>query len=322
MPIRVRHLLSHTSSLRDADAYFIAVGDGRLSDFFLPGAPRFDDGAHFAPEHAPGSYFTYANIGFGVLGSIIERASGQRFDRYMTRAVLAPLGIAARFDPCAIAPEQLAAAFRRRGDDGVWRPDGPWVAQVDAGVPRCVYGMDRMPAGTSVDEALADYELGSNGTLFSPQGGLRASAEDLVVVLRLLAGGGVVDGIRLLSQASVDAMLSDEWTLDAGGDNGLSAGEAEPGGPTDGLMTSYGLSVHRIDPAAWGLEDAPALLVGHLGEAYGVLSHALLDPSSGDGIVAIITGTADDPASAPPGTSPLYRVEEEILRWWLQQREP
>jgi Beta-lactamase. len=167
---------------------------------------------------------------------------------------------------------------------------------------------------------LAAYEPGSNATLFSPQGGLRASAHDLVVVLRMLAGGGVVDGRRILSAESVAAMLAPEWTLGADGGNGLSAGEAEPGGPTDGLMTSYGLSVHRIDMRAWGFETGPALMVGHLGEAYGVLSHALFDPETGDGIATIITGTADDPAAAPAGTSPLYRVEEEILRWWLARR--
>jgi len=175
--------------------------------------------------------------------------------------------------------------------------------------------------GVALPEAfLANYVPGSNPTLFSPQGGLRASADDLVAILRLLAAGGAIDGRRILSEESVDAMLAPSWTLDAAGSNGLSSGEAEPGGPTDGLMTGYGLSVHRIDPRAWGLDAGPELLVGHLGEAYGVLSHALFDPASGDGVATIITGTADDPAAAPPGTSPLYRVEEEILRWWLRRR--
>tara|TARA_B000000565_G_C23720113_1_gene353095 strand:- start:539 stop:865 length:327 start_codon:yes stop_codon:yes gene_type:complete len=64
--------------------------------------------------------------------------------------------------------------------------------------------------------------------------------------------------------------------------------------------------------------DAPELLVGHLGEAHGVLSSALLDPQTGNGIVIIITGTADDPANHP-GHSPLYRVEESVITWWLDQ---
>jgi CubicO group peptidase (beta-lactamase class C family) len=163
---------------------------------------------------------------------------------------------------------------------------------------------------------LAGYELGSNAALYSPQGGLRASADDLIVILSLLAGGGAVGDTRILAENSVAQMLAPDWTLNAQADNGLSAGEAEPGGPTDGLMTSYGLSVHRIDTRAWGYDSGPALLLGHLGEAYGVLSHALYDPATGNGVATIITGTGDDPGKHP-GHSPLYRIEEEILGWWL-----
>jgi CubicO group peptidase (beta-lactamase class C family) len=170
-------------------------------------------------------------------------------------------------------------------------------------------------------EYLASYALGSNATLFSPQGGLRASANDLLKILRMLAAGGEIDGRRILSAESVSKMIAPLWTLNSEGSNGLSAGEGEPGGPTDGLMTSYGLSVHRIDLRSWGFDRGPTLVVGHLGEAYGVLSHALFDPTTGDGIATIITGTADDPATSPSGHSPLYRVEEEILDWWLSRRQ-
>lgn len=317
-PITIRQLLTHTSSLRDGRAYFIRGGEGELRDFFRPGTPQWENGAHFASGSGrePGAFFTYSNLAFGVLGSVIERAGGERFDLFMSRAVLEPLAIGASFNACAIADEQRAAAFRKRPPEGAWNSHGPWIAQVDGGPPSCFYGGSD-PA--FVETFLSGYALGSNGTLFSPQGGLRASADDLAVVLRMLAGGGAVDGRRILSEASVDAMLAPGWTLDAHGSNGLSAGEAEPGGTTEGLMTSYGLSVHRIDMRAWGFDRGPRLLVGHLGEAYGVLSHALIDPETGDGIATIITGTADDPAAAAPGTSPLYRVEEEILRWWLRR---
>jgi D-alanyl-D-alanine carboxypeptidase len=316
--ITSRQLLAHTSSIRDGSRYFIAAGQGELSDFFDPQSSYWDGGEHFARAltQAPGRFFEYANLNFGLLGNVIERVSGMRFDQYMAQQVLEPLGLTARFDPCAVPPSQLAAAFRKRPTDGDWDPEGPWVAQVDAGAPRCFYGMDNADQASSF---LARYALGSNASLYSPQGGLRASADELLVILQMLAAGGVFDGKRLLSEASVTAMLQAEWTLNSQRDNGLSSGEAEPAGPTDGLMTSYGLSVHRIDMRAWGFSGGPRLLVGHLGEAYGVLSHALFDPTTGDGIATIITGTADDPARSPPGHSPLYRVEEEILRWWLSR---
>ena len=93
---------------------------------------------------------------------------------------------------------------------------------------------------------------------------------DLMALLQLLFNEGQVNGTSYLTPESVSNMLKPSWSLNASGDNGRSAGEAEPGGPLDGLMTSYGLSVHRIDPQAWGFSNAPELLVGHLGEAYGV----------------------------------------------------
>lgn len=318
-PITARQLLSHTSTIRDGSRYFIAAGAGELKDFFDPESSFWDDGAHFSsdPNQPPGQYFVYANLNFGLLGSLIERVSQQRFDEFMAQQVLAPLGLSANFDPCAIPGNQLAAGFRKRPLDGDWDPQGPWVVQVDGGEPRCFYDMGN---DSQADAFLASYRLGSNGSIYSPQGGLRASADDLLRVLQMLAGGGVLDGRRILSESSVSALVEPQWTLNAEKDNGRSAGEAEPGGPTDGLMTSYGLSVHRIDMRAWGFSSGPELVLGHLGEAYGVLSHALYDPLSGDGIVTIITGTADDPAASPPGHSPLYRVEEEVLHWWLSRK--
>ena len=58
------------------------------------------------------------------------------------------------------------------------------------------------------DQFLASYKLGSNASLFSPQGGFRADAGDLTALLRLLANRGVVDGDRYLRSDSVAMMLA------------------------------------------------------------------------------------------------------------------
>ena len=82
--ITVRQLLSHTSSLRDGDRYFIAYGEGKLRDFFIPSSDFWDDGVHFASgaNKAPGHYFVYSNLNFGVLGEVIEQVSGRRFELF------------------------------------------------------------------------------------------------------------------------------------------------------------------------------------------------------------------------------------------------
>ena len=316
--ITLRMLLDHTSSVRDGGRYFIAAGQGELKNFFDPARDYWDQGAHWTdqPYEPPGIYFEYANLNFGVIAEIIERVSGLRFDQFMEREVVAPLGMSGSFNPCSVPSDQRAAGFRKRESNGHWDPDGPWYAQVDGDAVNCFYGMNDLE---DPDQFLSSYQLGSNASLFSPQGGFRADANDLTALLRLLANRGEVNGDPYLKSDSVAMMLAPSWSLNTAGTNGLSAGEAEPGGAIDGLMTSYGLSVHRIDPKAWGFSDAPNLLVGHLGEAYGVLSHALLDPETGNGIATIITGTADDPAKFP-GHSPLYRVEEAVLSWWLKRR--
>ena len=317
-PITLRSLLAHTSSIRDADRYFIGAGEGSIQDFFDPESAFWSEGAHWAsnPQEVTGQYFKYSNLNFGVIAEVIERVTNQRFDQFMRAEVLVPLGISADFDPCNIPTEQRAAAFRKRDAEDNWNADGLWYAQVDGATPNCFYGIDALE---EPEAYLSRYQPGANATLFSPQGGLRASADDLVVILRVLANGGEFAGKRFLKPSSVADMLAPVWTLDPELGNGMSAGEAEPGSAVDGLMTSYGLSVHRIDMRGWGFDEGPQLLLGHLGEAYGVLSHALIDPASGDGIATIITGTADDPAKHP-GHSPLYRVEEAVVQWWIDRR--
>lgn len=316
--VTLRMLLDHTSSVRDGTRYFIAAGEGRLQDFFDPNSKYWDAGAHWSDQirEIPGSYFEYANLNFGLLAEIIERVTGQRFDQFMQNEVIAPLGMTGSFNPCTLPRDQLAAGFRKRNANGEWDSEGSWHAQVDGERVSCFYGMAALKAP---DQFLTYYSLGNNATLFSPQGGYRGNVMDLMALLQLLVNEGQVNAASYLTRESVSNMLKPSWSLNERGDNGRSAGEAEPGSPFDGLMTSYGLSVHRISPQDWGFSNAPELLLGHLGEAYGVLSHALLDPQTGDGIATIITGTADDP-TAYPGHSPLYRVEESVIQWWLEKQ--
>ena len=64
-----------------------------------------------------------------------------------------------------------------------------------------------METGEQPYEFLASYEISSNASLFSPQGGCARAADDLLLVLQMLYNGGVTNQTRILSEASVAEML-------------------------------------------------------------------------------------------------------------------
>jgi CubicO group peptidase (beta-lactamase class C family) len=277
-PISLRLLLSHRSSLKDDIDYAIPLGT-TLADALAD--PRAFDAAH-----PPGTFFRYSNLNFPVVASVMERATGERFDRLMARLVLQPLGLDACFNwtTCSDAAVARAAVLYEpdgrviRDDLGGRRPDCPVLA----------------PAGCD----LSAYTLGSNGALFSPQGGLRISVRDLTAIGRLLlARGG-----SFLSVASIDTLAAPAWRFD--GVNGDSEG---------GFYCAYGLAVQRLPTAQRGCRDRlfrSLAVIGHAGDAYGVRSGLWIDPVRGIGIAYFATGNGDDP---PRGRRSAYRRIEEDL---------
>lgn len=321
--ITLSQLMSHTSSVRDGSVYWLPSG-GKVEDFFSPGSENYEDGAHFTSdlEEAPGEYFTYANLNYGLLAAVIERATDERFDLAMQRLVLQPLGMTgASFNPCTVVSSGYPlATLYRKGDGGVtWEPEGPWRAQVDGDDLICAVGLPAVPRADISGSLPHDADATAiTPTSFSPQGGLRASAEDVARLLLALRP----EKNSLLKPSSASEMLTPQWQVNDAGTNGATTEFEFETSDFVGLMTAWGRSVHLIDLADWGFGETAPQMVGHLGEAYGLLGVALIDPETGNGLVALVTGTADDPAKHPSGVSPLYRVEEEIVRWWLSENHP
>lgn len=168
-PITIAHLLSHTSSLRDGERYWIAH-PGTLA-VLLADADRFD------PLAAPGKHYEYANINYGVLAAVLERVSGAPFDQYMTRSLFGPAKLLAGFNWSGVEElpaDMTATLYRRRAvDTEQWQPSGSWVPQVD-----------EFDASPRTSPPPASYVPGSNPTLFSPQGGLRISASGVADFVR------------------------------------------------------------------------------------------------------------------------------------------
>jgi CubicO group peptidase (beta-lactamase class C family) len=64
----------------------------------------------------PGERYVYSNIGYGALGEVVARVSGQTYDSFLTREVLQPLGLASA--TIARRAENAAGAAALHGTDG------------------------------------------------------------------------------------------------------------------------------------------------------------------------------------------------------------
>lgn len=299
--ITPRLLLSHRSGLTDEGGLFFEL-PATLQGLI---GPQGRIAAKAWGEQAPGRFFQYCNLNYGVLASVMEVASGQRFDRLMQQQVLDPLGLAGGFDASALPPAQLAQVavlYRKRRDEQPWQPDGPWVPQVD----------DFWREPPKPFKGLADYQLGSNGTLFGPQGRLRISVRGLGVIARMLLSDGRHDGQAFLTPASVRQMCTEQWRFDAGAANGDNLG---------GLFQAWGLGLqHFIDRSEAGQGDRihPGQQAwGHLGFAYGLHSGLLFDPQRGNAIAYAISGEGADPVKFRGRQSSLPLFEEQLqgLLW-------
>lgn len=293
-PITLRLLLSHRAGLTDAAGYYQVPLGGLLQDVLAD--PRAWD-----PAHAPGTFFRYANLDFPLIAAVMEKATGERFDRLMQRLVLQPLAIDGCFnwascdDATAARAVVLYDQARQpvRDDHHGRRPACPVVPAADG----------------SCD--LARWRAGDNGALFSPQGGLRISANGLAKIGRLLLGQGKLDGVRLLQPASVRTLVAPQWTYAPG--NGLTSEEDESGQGGRGFFCRYGLAVQTLATPASGCHDDPfgdgIARFGHSGSAYGLLSGLWVDPAGGTGVVYFATGV---PEARTGGRSAFSAVEEGL----------
>lgn len=103
-PISIRMLLAHASSIGDGPAYLESYTLGQSADpteplgeflreYFTP------NGRHYSAQNftnaKPGTALEYSNIGFGLLGYLVEQISGQPFDLYCKQAIFTPLNMPA-----------------------------------------------------------------------------------------------------------------------------------------------------------------------------------------------------------------------------------
>lgn len=167
--ITVRHLLTHTSGLPPVDPLAAYRGEDRAASL-----ARIFQTPLQAP---PGTRARYSDLGFIVLGALVEQVSGVGLDAFVREHVFAPLGMDdTRFTPPPALHPRIAPTERapRRGDV-------------------VIRGVVHDPRA---------YRLGG----VAGNAGLFASPGDLARFARMLLGEGALDGARLFQPETIRAL--------------------------------------------------------------------------------------------------------------------
>lgn len=110
-PIRIRHLVTHTSGMP-------RVGSLDYGHHAIDRKDLRDAAADAVLEFAPGTRAQYSNLAMALAGPIIARAGGEPYRAYMTRHVLAPLGMTHTvWDREDVPPDLLAEGWAQKGSD-------------------------------------------------------------------------------------------------------------------------------------------------------------------------------------------------------------
>lgn len=126
--VTVRHLLAHTSGLPGYEKFYLQARKKSHVIEEALGVPL---------EAAPGERTLYSDVGFILLGEIVERAAKASLDAFCRREIFGPLGMRSTcFNPpmngtgdwrARIAPTELEETFRKRLIWGEVHDENAWV---------------------------------------------------------------------------------------------------------------------------------------------------------------------------------------------------
>jgi len=182
-PVRVWHLLTHTSGLTYGFHHAHPVDEMyRLRGFDYSGPPGVnlatacDQLAELPLLFEPGTEWNYG-VSTDVLGRVVEVASGQPFEAFLDEHVLGPLGM----------------------DETAW-----WVDEPDLDRLATLY-MRGPDGGLAANMALGE-EVTRPPVLHAGGGGLVSTVGDYHRFTQMLLRGGELDGVRLLGPRTVAYM--------------------------------------------------------------------------------------------------------------------
>ncbi|MFN4174669.1 MAG: serine hydrolase domain-containing protein, partial [Parachlamydiaceae bacterium] len=104
--ITIRDLLVHSAGLPTDDPWADRLLDQKEEDLFL----LLEKKLNFSSS--PGTAFEYSNLGYTLLGSLIQKASGLSYQEYINKTILGPLGMCAFWDYKDAPQDRLARGYR------------------------------------------------------------------------------------------------------------------------------------------------------------------------------------------------------------------
>lgn len=177
IPITLKMLLSHTSSVNDSQGYFSfdAINPTKNADY-----------AKCYNNYAPGKGYQYCNLNFNMVGAIIEKASGERFDVYVKNHVLQPLHVYGGYCVDSLNKDLFATLY---DFDSAQQK---FVPQPMAYNPR--------------SDDIKNYRFGYSTPVFSPTGGMKISATGLAKIMMMHMNHGKYDGVSIMSSKNSKLM--------------------------------------------------------------------------------------------------------------------
>lgn len=257
--VTVRHLLSHTSGLCEPSSLDSALRGGETFDALLavPGLRKA----------LPGEMMMYSNFGFGLMGCIFEQQTGLCVHEVLAGQLFEPLDMRATLNAAALPEEQIMPISRimpyRKGQD----------VTITALGRREVTNPDPL------------RHFGHTA------GAMYTDARSIERMLLLIAGGGVIDGKRLISDALIHEMTSLQASTET---------------------RKYGLGLVILERDA--ISDRR--LLGHQGFAYGCVDGAFIEEGTGRRVV-FLNGGASEARNGKLGL-----VNRDVLAWALKKEMP
>lgn len=182
--ITLKMALSHTSSLNDSQGYLSL-------DVLNP--DKNPNWAKCYNDYAPGSGYQYCNLNFNIVGTIIERKSGERFDQYIKNHILKPLNLYGGYCVDSLDSNRFAQLYEYHTDSK------SFTLAENAYAPRRT--------------EISNYVMGYSTPIFSPTGGMKISATDLARYMIMHMNYGEANGVRIIAKKHSKLMqtkVSDE----------------------------------------------------------------------------------------------------------------